>query len=107
MTSKYKLIFTIPMSHADAAREAIAKAGAGKLGNYSFCSFSTKGIGRFKPEEGAKPAIGEVGKLEEVEEERIECQCDAEVVADVIAALKRVHPYEEVAYDIYRLESLE
>src|SRR5688572_15327742 len=104
---KYKLVFTIPSSHADAAREAIGKAGAGKLGKYSFCTFTTKGIGRFKPEDGAKPFIGEVGKLEEVEEERIECQCDERVVGNVIAALKRVHPYEEIAYDLYPLETWE
>ncbi len=102
--AKYKLVFTVPLANAEAARDAIGKAGAGKLGNYSFCSFSTTGIGRFKPEEGASPAIGEVGKMEEVEEERIECQIDAEIVDDVLAALKRVHPYEEIAYDLYPLE---
>ncbi len=107
MPSKYKLVFTVPLAHADEVRQAIGKAGAGKLGNYSFCSFSTKGIGRFKPEKGAHPAIGEVGKFEEIEEERIECQCDAEVVGNVIAALKRVHPYEEIAYDLYPLETWE
>ena len=62
---KYKLIFTVPLSHADAVRQAIGKAGAGTYPNYSFCSFSTRGIGRFKPETGANPAIGEVGKFEE------------------------------------------
>ncbi len=102
---KYKLIFTIPLANAAQAREAIGKAGAGKLGNYSFCSFSTKGIGRFKPENGANPHIGKVGKFEEVEEERIECQCDEDVIDDVISALKKVHPYEEIAYDLYPLET--
>ena len=102
---KYKLVFTIPAANAERAREAIGKAGAGKLGNYSFCSFSAKGIGRFRPERGANPAIGEVGKFEEVEEERIECQCDEDVVDDVISALKEVHPYEEIAYDLYPLET--
>jgi len=103
--SKYKLIFTIPPAYAEKARRAIGEAGAGRLGNYSFCSFTTRGIGRFKPEKGAKPAIGEVGKFEEIEEERIECQVDAEAVNDVLAALKKVHPYEEIAYDLYPLET--
>lgn len=107
MSTKYKLIFTVPLANADECRKAIGEAGAGKLGNYSFCSFSTKGIGRFKPEKGASPAIGEVGRLEEVEEERIECQIDAEIVDTVIAALKKVHPYEEIAYDLYPLETRE
>lgn len=105
--SKYKLIFTIPLAYAEKARRAIGEAGAGKLGNYSFCSFTTRGIGRFKPDKGANPAIGEVGKFEEIEEERIECQVDAGAVNDVLVALKKVHPYEEIAYDLYPLETRE
>ncbi len=105
MTKMYKLVFTVPLSHADAVREAVGKAGAGKAGNYSFCSFSSKGIGRFRPEAGAHPHIGEIGKLTEVEEERVECQVSAEVVDAVIAALKSVHPYEEVVYDLFAVET--
>ena len=96
----------MPESHTDIVREAIGKAGAGKIGNYTFCSFSSKGVGRFKPEDGAHPAIGEVGKLESVQEERIEFVCDRNLVKDVIAAIKKAHPYEEVALDIYPLEEL-
>ena len=107
MAQKYKLVVIVPLTHADIVRKAIGEAGAGKSAKYSFASFSAKGIGRFMPEPGAYPAIGEIGKLEEVEEERIECQLDAAVVGDVIAALKRVHPYEEIAYDLYPLESWE
>lgn len=101
----YKLVYTVPLSHADAVREAVGKAGAGKFGKYSFCSFSSRGIGRFKPETGANPHIGTIGRIEEVEEERVECQVDPEAIDAVIAALKRTHPYEEVAYDIYPLET--
>ena len=105
MTSKkYKLIVYVPVTHAKAVRQAIGEAGGGKLGNYSFCSFSSKGTGRFKPEQGANPAIGQVGKLEEVEEERVEVTCNADVLDAVITAMKRAHPYEEVAYDVYALE---
>ncbi len=99
-----KLIVYVPLTHTDIVREAIGQAGGGKLGKYSFCSFSTRGTGRFKPEGDAKPHIGTVGKLEMVEEERIEVTCDAAVVTDVIAAIKKVHPYEEVALDVYSLE---
>ncbi|MES2223792.1 MAG: hypothetical protein V4469_02550 [Patescibacteria group bacterium] len=102
---KYKLVFTVPLSHADTVRQAIGKAGAGTYPNYSFCSFSTRGIGRFKPETGATPAIGEVGKFEEVEEERIECQIDADKVDEVLKALRASHPYEEIAYDLFPLET--
>ena len=103
--SQHKIVVYVPLFHADKVREAIGQAGGGKLGKYSFCSFSTKGIGRFRPEAGARPAIGEVGKLEEVEEEKIEVTCDSEKVQDVITAIKRVHPYEEVAMDVWPLES--
>lgn len=104
IASRSKLIVFVPLTHADAVRQAIGAAGAGKLGKYSFCSFSTRGVGRFKPLEGAKPHIGTVGKLEEVEEERIEVTCDRSLVDDVVAAIKKVHPYEEVALDVYKLE---
>ena len=80
-------------------------AGAGKIGNYSHCSFSSKGIGRFNPQEGAQPQIGSVGNLEEVVEERIEVTCSRELLNSVIEAIKKVHPYEEIAYDVYTLEN--
>lgn len=99
-----KIVVFVPESHADAVREAIGKVGAGEIGNYAYCSFSSRGVGRFKPEEGAHPAIGEVGKIESVQEERIEFVCDRGIVENVIAAIKEVHPYEEVALDIYPLE---
>ncbi len=101
---RYKLVVYVPSENADAVRQAIGEAGGGKLGKYTFCSFTSKGIGRFKPEQGASPHIGEVGKFESVEEERIEVTLDARIVGNVIAAMKRVHPYEEIAYDLYPLE---
>ena len=104
MPSK-KIVTYVPVANADKVREAIAEAGGGKLGKYTHCTFSTKGVGRFKPEIGANPHIGEIGKLESVEEERIEVTCDTRVVGNVIAAIKRVHPYEEIPIDIYDLEA--
>lgn len=105
-SNNVKIVVFVPESHADAVRDAMGKASAGKIGNYTYCSFSSKGIGRFKPEEGAHPNIGEVGKLESVEEERIEAVCERKNLADVIKAIKRAHPYEEVALDIYPLEEI-
>lgn len=99
-----KLVVTVPLSHSDQVRDAIGKAGGGKLGKYSFCSFSMRGTGRFKPDEDANPHIGKVGSLESVEEERIEVTCDDKVIKAVISAIKEVHPYEEVALDIYSLD---
>lgn len=68
----------VPESHSDKLREAIGNAGAGQIGNYSFCTFTIKGTGRFKPGVNANPTIGEGGKLEEVVEDRIETVCTEE-----------------------------
>ena len=92
MPLTYKIVVYVPISHADKVREEMSKAGAGRLGKYTFCSFTVKGIGRFKPEEGANPTIGTVGNHEQVEEERIEATCHKDVVGNIIAAIKRVHP---------------
>lgn len=85
----------------------MGSAGAGALGKYTHASFSTRGIGRFIPGEGAKPAIGAIGKLEEVEEERIEVICQKEKVKQVVTAIRVVHPYEEIPLEIYKLEDIE
>ncbi len=105
-TKNVKIVVFVPGTHAAAVREAMGKAGAGKIGNYTYCTFSSKGVGRFRPEQGANPHIGEVGKFEEVEEERIETVCTKESLGVVIKAMKEVHPYDEVAFDVYPLENI-
>lgn len=100
-----KLVVYVPETHAYAVREAIGNAGAGHIGNYSHCTFNSRGIGTFLPEEGANPFIGEKGTLEEVEEVRIETIFPASLQKKVIAAMWKAHPYEEVAYDVYPLEN--
>lgn len=102
-----KIVVFVPLSHTDTVRQAMGDAGAGIIGNYSHCTFSSKGRGRYMPREGANPAIGEVGKFEEVEEERIETVCPKSRAKEIIEAIKKVHPYEEVAFDIYPLVSLD
>ncbi len=99
-----KVITHVPVSHADIVRDAIGRAGGGKFKNYSFCSFSVRGVGRFLPEVGAHPAIGEVGKLEAVEEEQIGFICEDSLVDKVIQAIKKVHPYEEIPFEIYNID---
>ena len=100
-----KIRLTVPVSHAAIVRRALGEAGAGVQGNYSHCSYSYPVTGRFMPRTGARPAIGQVGVLEEVAEECIEVICDKDIVPRVIAAVKEVHPYEEPAIDIIpRLE---
>ena len=86
---------------------ATGEAGAGRIGNYDYCSFTSKGTGRFRPLAGARPAIGEVGQLEDVVEERIEMVCAERFLKDVLAAIRRVHPYEEPAIDIYPLAAID
>ena len=95
------IVMTVPETHADIVREAMGKAGAGEMGHYSYCSFSLKGTGRFKPDEGANPFIGQAGTLETVEEERIETVCLKEKLERVLEAIKKAHPYEETVIDIY------
>ena len=103
LSNNVKIVVSVSECHVDVVRDAIGKAGAGKIGNYGYCSYSVDGVGRYKPLEGAHPTIGEVGKLEEVIEERIECVCERSKAKEVIEAMKKVHPYEEVAFDIYPL----
>lgn len=95
-----KIRTAVPVENAEAVRLAMGDAGAGIQGNYSHCSSSYLTIGRFTPLAGANPAIGLIGKPEEVEEEMIELLCHKDKVAEVIAALKKAHPYEEPAIDI-------
>jgi hypothetical protein len=103
MEETVKIVVFVPETHADAVREAMGRAGAGRIGRYLHCSFSSRGVGRFLPGEGTNPAIGEVGRIEAVEEERIEMVCERSLLAEVVEAIKRVHPYEEVALDVYPL----
>jgi hypothetical protein len=95
-----KIRVSVPVEAADKIRLAIGKAGAGQQGNYKFTSSSLKQTGYFKPMAGAHPAIGEIGKLEKVQEELIETICHKNLVKKVIFEIKKVHPYEEPAIDI-------
>ena len=101
-----KLVVFVPLSYADTVRQALGEAGAGKIGNYDFCSFSSHGTGRFRGNEKANPAIGRTRKYEAVKEERIEAIVPREILKEVIEKVKAVHPYEEVVFDIYPLETL-
>ena len=99
----YKVVVFVPVADADQVRRAMSNAGAGWIGKYSECSFSATGFGTFKGEQGAKPAIGKVGKLEEVEELRLEMICYEAQVGDVVRACRDAHRYEEAAIDVFKL----
>jgi hypothetical protein len=98
-----KIVVFVPVSHAEKVREAFGKNGAGHIGNYDFCSFSSKGLGRFRPLKGAHPFIGKQSKIEKVPEERIETICPKKSLKKVLTAVKKAHPYEEPAIDVYPL----
>ena len=102
-TNIFKIVTFVPVKDANKIRQAMGDAGAGDWGKYHHASFSSRGIGRFIPSEGAHPAIGQVGKQEEVEEEKVEVICEKEKVKAVVAAIKRTHPYEEIPIEIYQL----
>lgn len=101
--SRVKIVTFVPPKNADPVRQALGEARAGELGEYSFCSYSVPGTGRFVPSKNANPHIGKAGKAEIITEERIEVECDRAKAKAVIAAVKAVHPYKEVAFDIYSL----
>ncbi len=101
LSNRVTLIVTVPETHADKVRAAMGKAGAGRVGHYSHCSFSVKGTGRFIPTAGAHPFIGKEGVSETVNEERIETVCSLDCLEAVIAAIKEAHPYEETTIDLY------
>lgn len=103
MSNQVKIVVFVPKTHTEIVRQAMGDAGAGRIGLYSHCSYSVDGFGRYMPLDGAHPAIGEVGKFEEVAEERIEYLCERSKARAVIEAMKKVHPYEEVAFDVYPL----
>lgn len=98
-----KLTVFVPSADAERVRTALAAAGAGSIGDYDSASFSTPGEGRFRPLDGAHPAIGEVGRLEVVEEVRVEAVLARSLRSTVVAAMLAVHPYEEPAYDVVEL----
>ncbi|HEX2951826.1 MAG TPA: Nif3-like dinuclear metal center hexameric protein [Armatimonadota bacterium] len=103
--SLLKLVVYVPETHVDAVRSAICAAGAGHIGHYAECTFGTPGTGTFQPEEGTHPFIGTPGKLERVQEVRLETVVPKRALSAVFAAMFASHPYEEVAYDLFTLEN--
>lgn len=98
-----KLVVFVPRGHEDAVRDALARAGAGHIGNYSHCTFQTEGTGTFLPLEGSNPYLGQQGKLERADELRLETILPESRAHQAVRAMIAAHPYEEVAYDLYPL----
>jgi dinuclear metal center YbgI/SA1388 family protein len=98
-----KWVIFVPPENTEAVREAVFTAGAGRIGDYSHCSWSVTGTGQFLPEDGASPTIGSVGAAERVVEDRVEVIAPARARREVLAAMRAAHPYEEPAFDIVAL----
>ena len=103
--TQVKLVTFVPESHLAAVREAVCEAGAGVIGDYTHCSFSSAGVGTFFPGDGATPFSGEKGQVNEAPERRFEVLVAKARLAPVLQALVAAHPYEEPAYDVVCLEN--
>lgn len=99
-----KIAVYVPEEEAEDVRTALGKAGAGALGDYSYCTFSYEGTGRFLPGKDADPYIGNPGMIEAVDEVKIEAVYPARLEKKIVSAMLKAHPYEEVAYDLYKLD---
>ena len=105
MAALLKLEFYVPESHLEEVKNALFAVGAGRVGDYDCCAWQTLGQGQYRPLAGSDPYLGESGKLETVQEYKVELVCEETLKEEVIAALKAAHPYEEVAFSIIRTES--
>ncbi|TDA65818.1 MAG: Nif3-like dinuclear metal center hexameric protein [Clostridia bacterium] len=101
----YKLVVFVPQGYEDTVRQALGEAGAGHTGQYAGCTFQSPGTGTFLPLAGARPFIGRIGELEKAAESRLETIVPASRLAAAVDKMLAVHPYEEVAYDVYRLQN--
>lgn len=104
--SMLKLSFYVPESHLDSVKAAIFAVGAGRIGNYDSCCWQTLGQGQFRALEGSAPYLGQQGRVESVEEYRVELVCEDSLIKAVVTALKAAHPYEEPAYDVVQMIEL-
>ncbi|MCO6437192.1 MAG: Nif3-like dinuclear metal center hexameric protein [Phycisphaerae bacterium] len=101
----FKLITFVPADHLDRVADGLFEAGAGHIGGYSHCSYRLAGQGTFLGGESTNPTVGKRGKLEQVDEMRIEVVVPQKSLPKVCAALRSAHPYEEPAFDLYPLQA--
>ena len=100
-----KIVVYVPAGQEESVRSAMCDAGAGHIGNYRDCSFRTSGLGTFMPLSGSRPFVGELARLSTVEEVRLETVAPESLLSQVVQAMRKVHPYEEVAYDVLPLRN--
>ncbi|MBA1432073.1 MAG: NGG1p interacting factor NIF3 [Epsilonproteobacteria bacterium] len=100
----YKLNYYVPSEAKEKTKEALFSIGVGKFDNYENCAFETLGRGQFRPVGNANPYIGKKGSVEHVEEYKVEMLCSDNLIQKAVEILKEAHPYEEVAYEVIKLE---
>lgn len=100
----YKLVIYTPQSHSDRILKVLGESGAGYVGKYSHCTFRTVGKGTFKPLQGSRPFLGKVDEIATVPEDRIETIIDGQMIKTIVRRVKNVHPYEEMAYDLFPMD---
>ena len=102
----YKLNYYVPVVAKEKTKQALFDIGVGMFDNYENCSWETLGQRQFKPVGNANPNIGELNKLEVLEEYKIEMICSDELIRQAVKILKDTHPYEEVAYEVFKMEDI-
>ncbi|CAD5108091.1 Nif3-like dinuclear metal center hexameric protein [Zestomonas carbonaria] len=102
----YKLCFYVPESHLDAVKSAIFEAGGGRIGNYDSCCWQVLGQGQFRPLQGSQPFLGQTGQVERVAEWKVELVVADELIHAAVKALRKAHPYETPAFEVWRLSDL-
>ena len=100
----YKLNYFVPVDSKEKTKQALFDIGVGKYENYEYCCFETLGTGQFKPVDSANPHIGELDKIEKVQEYKVEMICSDVLIKKAVKVLKESHPYEEVAYEVFKME---
>jgi hypothetical protein len=95
-----KIEFYVPESHLESVKAAMFNAGAGKVGDYDCCAWQTLGQGQFRPLAGSHPYVGKANKVEILAEYKVEMVCESLIAGNAINAMKKAHPFEEVAYSV-------
>lgn len=100
----YKLNYFVPVDAKEKTKQALFDIGVGRYKNYECCCFESLGVGQFKPIGDANPHLGELQKIEKVQEYKVEMVCCDELIKKAVKVLKETHPYEEVAYEVFKME---
>ena len=106
MTTLYQLTFYVPSHHLEVVKQAIFSAGAGRHKNYELCAWQTPGQGQFKPLPGSTPYLGQINKVEFVQEVKVETIVEAHCIRNVLTALLDTHPYQQPAYAVFPMLTL-